>query len=140
MRRTLSDEADELPRAHDEIPLPRDRRDFVFHAALLAPYLSGLSFALNIVGIKPAGILHFDYGLSPVVIFDDEIGNIPSLVLLPVDPRDGNPVPFDPLLDAGVRLKARHHATFEFAVETLEVVGALPGVPEFAAITDRHIG
>ncbi len=116
-----------------------DRCKDVLHASLLAPHLRRLPLTLNIIGVNPAGIFNLDHRFAPVLVFHEEVRHIPALVLLSVNPRDGDAVPLHPLDDMRVTLQPVHHPPFEIALVLLEVPGALFRICVLAVYTNCHI-
>src|SRR6266704_6069101 len=82
----------------------------VLHSALLAPHLRSFALALHVVGVNAAGILHLYDSLAATFVFHDEVGHIPPLMFLAINPRDRNTVPLHPLNNVWVSFQAIHHS------------------------------
>ena len=72
-------------------------------------------------------------------MFNEEIRHVPPLVLLAVNPRDGDAVPLHPSDNVRVVLQAIHHAPFEVALVFLEVPRAFLRIFVLAVNANRHI-
>ena len=110
----------------------------ILHPALSAPNLRGLALALYIIGVKPTRVLHFENSLSAVIILDKKIWHIATLMLLPIDPRDGDAVSLHPFFDKWIGFEFRHHSTLKVAMKLFEAPRALLRVGKVAAYTNRH--
>jgi hypothetical protein len=84
----------------------------VFHAALPTPNFRRLPLALDIIRVNPTWVLNLNDCLPPIFVFHQEVGQIPPLVFLVVDPRDCDPVPLHPLNNMRIALEPHDHPPF----------------------------
>src|ERR1700722_19342890 len=107
-----------------EVSLP-DGHNHVLHVPELAPHLGRLALALDVVGVHAAWIFHFNDGLSAILVLDEEVRHVPPLVLLTVDPWDGDAMPLHPFGHMGIAFQTFHHPWLHVALVLLQVPGTL---------------
>ena len=80
----------------DGLASPVDGGHDVFHPATFAPHLGGLALALHFIAVDPAWVFDLYEYLVPIRVLDDEVRTVAPHVLLRVNPRDRDAVPWAP--------------------------------------------
>ena len=116
-----------------------NRHYYINHVSLLAPDFGGFAFTLHIVGIDLARVFRLYNRSSTILVFDEEIWDITSLVLLNVYPRDSYSVPFHPFNDERIGVEFNHNPTLQIALVTLKVPRAFLWFLVSSMNANRHI-